>query len=202
MRGLRALPPLCTLLIIVGGIWTGVFTPTVAGAIACSYAFFFAFVVYRDVFFADFLDVLARTARSTAGCSRALVSRRSSRSCSAISTSHHDPDGRDVWLLPRDRVCSMSDVEAVLIFTPIFMLTIQILGIDPLFFGIMMVIALSVGVITPPFGKVLFALAEITELRFEQVVWAVLPFLIPILLVIALLILFRGQVTALPTLVR
>ena len=55
----RALPPLLTPLIIVGGIWTGIFTPTEAGAIACLYAMFLGFVVYRDVTFKDLIDVLA-----------------------------------------------------------------------------------------------------------------------------------------------
>jgi len=211
----RALPPLLTPLIIVGGIWTGIFTPTEAGAIACLYAMFLGFVVYRDVTFKDLIDVLARTVRFTSIIKFII----------AIATFYG-------WLLVRLRIpqelammlmdldvsltvilifialfflvigCFMSVVEAVLIFTPIFMLTVQALGIDPVFFGILMVITLSVGVITPPFGNVLFVLVEITGLRFEQVVMSVLPFLIPILAVIGLIILVPGIVTFLPGLIR
>ena len=211
----RALPPLLTPLIIVGGIWTGVFTPTEAGAIACIYALVLGFVVYRDVTFLDLIDVLCRTVRFTSIIMFII----------AIATFYG-------WLLVRLRIpqelavtlmdldvsltvilfaialfflivgCFMSVVEAVLIFTPIFMLTVSSLGIDPIFFGILMVLTLSVGVITPPFGNVLFVLVEITGLRFEQVVVAVVPFLLPIILVIALLILMPGLVTFLPNLVR
>ena len=211
----RALPPLLTPLIIVGGIWTGIFTPTEAGAVACLYALFLGFVVYRDVTFGDLIEVLCRTVRFTSIIMFII----------AIATFYG-------WLLVRLRIpqelatalmgldvgltvilfamalfflaigCFMSVVEAVLIFTPIFMLTVSSLGIDPIFFGILMVITLSVGVITPPFGNVLFVLVEITGLRFEQVVLAVLPFLVPIILVIALLILMPGLVTFLPNLVR
>ena len=211
----RALPPLLTPLIIVGGIWTGVFTPTEAGAIACIYALVLGFVVYRDVTFRDLIDVLCRTVRFTSIIMFII----------AIATFYG-------WLLVRLRIpqelamtlmdldvsltvilfaialfflvvgCFMSVVEAVLIFTPIFMLTVSSLGIDPIFFGILMVLTLSVGVITPPFGNVLFVLVEITGLRFEQVVVAVVPFLLPIILVIALLILMPGLVTFLPNLVR
>jgi tripartite ATP-independent transporter DctM subunit len=211
----RALPPLLTPLIIVGGIWSGIFTPTEAGAVACVYALILGFVIYRDVTFKDLIEVVARTVRFTSIILFII----------AIATFYG-------WLLVRLRIpqelammlmdldvsltailffialffliigCFMSVVEAVLIFTPIFMLTVQALGIDPVFFGILMVVTLSVGVITPPFGNVLFVLVEITGLRFEQVVWSVLPFLIPILLVIGLLILVPGIVTFLPGLIR
>ena len=210
----RAFPPLCTPLIIVGGIWSGIFTPTEAGAIACLYALFLGAVVYRDITIPDLLAVLARTVRFSAIILFII----------AIATFYG-------WLLVRLRIpqelavmlmdldlnltlillclalfflvigCFMSVVEAVLIFTPIFMLSVQALGIDPVFFGILMVVTLSVGVITPPFGNVLFVLVEITGLRFEQVVRAVLPFLVPILLVIGLLIAFPSLVTVLPGLI-
>jgi len=94
--------------------------------------------------------------------------------------------------------CFMSVVESVLIFTPIMAPMIQMVGIDPLFFGVFMVISLSVGVITPPFGNVIYVLVGITRQSFEQVVLALLPFLIPILLTILILILFPVLVTFLP----
>jgi len=92
----------------------------------------------------------------------------------------------------------MSVIESVLIFTPIMVPMIKVLGVDPLFFGVMMVISLSVGVITPPFGNVLYVLVGITNQTFEQVVRAHIPFLIPILVAIILLILFPWLVTFLP----
>ena len=81
------------------------------------------------------------------------------------------------------------------------MLTVQSLGVDPVFFGVLMVLTLSVGVITPPFGNVLFVLVEIAGIPFEQVVRAVAPFLIPIIAVIVLLILVPDLVTWLPGLI-
>jgi tripartite ATP-independent transporter DctM subunit len=211
----RALPPLFTPLIIVGGIWSGIFTPTEAGAVACVYALFLGTVVYRDVGLRDLVVVLQRTVRFSSVILFII----------AIATFY-------AWLLVRLRIpqelamlltgldvsvtviifaialffliigCFMSVVEAVLIFTPIFMLTIQMLGIDPIFFGVLMVLTLSVGVITPPFGNVLFVLVEIAEIPFEQVVVAVAPFLIPIILVITLLILVPDLITFLPSIIR
>lgn len=208
---LRALPPLMTPVIIVGGIWSGYFTPTEAGAVACVYALILGFLVFRELTFTDLLGVLRRTVRFTSVILFII----------AIATFYG-------WLLVRLRIpqelavllldmdasvtvivfgimlffliigCFMSVVEAVLIFTPIFMLTIQSLGIDPVWFGVLMVLTLSVGVITPPFGNVLFVLVELAGIPFERVVVAVLPFLVPIFLVIALLVLVPGLVTFLP----
>jgi TRAP-type C4-dicarboxylate transport system permease large subunit len=92
----------------------------------------------------------------------------------------------------------MSVIESVLIFTPIMVPMVQMLGIDPLFFGILMVISLSVGVITPPFGNVIYVLVGITEQSFERVVWALMPLLVPILATILLHILVPDLVTYLP----
>lgn len=211
----RAFPPLMTPVIIVGGIWTGIFTPTEAGAIACMYALFLGFVVYRELNFSNLLEVLSSTVRFSSIILFII----------GIATFYG-------WLLVRLRIpqelamllsdldvstttimfamvlfflaigCFMSVVEAILIFTPIFMLTIQALGIDPVYFGIIMVLSLSCGVITPPFGNVLFVLAELTGLPFERVVWAVTPFLIPVLAVIVLLIFVPDLVTFLPSIAR
>ncbi|KRS16110.1 TRAP transporter large permease [Roseovarius indicus] len=208
---LHAIPPLTTPIIIIGGIWTGIFTPTEAGAVACMYAFFLGAVVYRDVTLSEFLEALRRTVRFTSVIMFII----------AIATFYG-------WLLVRVRIpqelamalldlnlaetqaillillfflvigCFMSVVEAVLIFTPIFMLTVQSLGIDPVWFGVLMVMTLSVGVITPPFGNVLFVLTELTGMPFEKVVVAILPFLVPIVLTVLLLVFFPSLVTFLP----
>jgi TRAP-type C4-dicarboxylate transport system permease large subunit len=96
--------------------------------------------------------------------------------------------------------CFMSVIESVLILTPILVPAVAASGVDPLFFGVFMVITLSVGVITPPFGTVLYILVPITGMRFEKVVLSVLPFLIPILATILLVLFFPQIVLILPSL--
>lgn len=207
----RALPPLLTPLIIVGGIWGGIFTPTEAGAVACVYAVFLGTVVYRDVGLRDLVGVLQRTVRFSSVIlfiiaiatfyGWLLVRLRIPQELAMMLTSLDVSNTTIIFAIALFFLvigCFMSVVEAVLIFTPIFMLTIQLLGIDPVFFGVLMVLTLSVGVITPPFGNVLFVLVEIAEIPFEQVVMAVTPFLLPILVVIVLLILMPELVTFLP----
>ena len=94
--------------------------------------------------------------------------------------------------------CFMSVIEAVLIFTPVMVPMIKVLGIDPLYFGVIMVISLSVGVITPPFGNVIYVLVGITKTGFDDVVKALLPFYIPIVAVILLFIFVPDIVMILP----
>ncbi len=207
----RAVLPMLTPAIIVGGIWSGIFTPTESGAIASLYAFLLGAAVYRDIGWRETLDVLRQTVMFTSVILFII----------AVATFYgwllvrlQIPQELAMWLTGLDLGptalifammgffliigCFMSVVEAVLIFTPIFMLTIQILGIDPIVFGVLMVLTLSVGVITPPFGNVLYVLVRITGQPYETVVWAVLPFLLPILAIIALLILFPAAITFLP----
>ena len=207
----KAALSIMTPVIIVGGIWSGVFTPTESGAVASLYAVVLGMVIYKDVSWGDLLEVLKNTIEFT-----------------AIILFIISVAGLYGWLLVRLQIpmqlaegvvnlttnstvllvflmifflivgCFMSVIESVLIFTPIMVPLIQTLGIDPLFFGVLMVISLSVGVITPPFGNVIYVLVGITNQTFEQVVWALIPFLIPILGVILSLILFPGLVTYLP----
>ena len=207
----RASLALMTPLIIVGGIWSGIFTPTESGAIASLYAIVLGMVIYRDVNWKDLYDTFMNTIEFT-----------------AIILFIISVAGLYGWLLVRLQIpltlaegvvqittnstllliilmfffltigCFMSVIESVLIFTPIMAPMIQVLGIDPLFFGILMVISLSVGVITPPFGNVIYVLVGITNQTFEEVVMALIPFLIPILLTILFLIFFPEVVTYLP----
>ena len=211
--GHRAVLPMLTPLIIVGGIWSGIFSPTEAGAVACAYAIALGVFVYRDVKIKELFQVFVQSMEFSAVILLII----------AIS-------GFYGWLLVRLQVpqalaagliamdlhttilllilmvffilvgCFMSVIESVLILTPILVPAVAASGVDPLFFGVFMVITLSVGVITPPFGTVLYILVPITGMRFEQVVMSVLPFLIPILLTILLVLFFPQIVLILPSL--
>jgi tripartite ATP-independent transporter DctM subunit len=207
----RAILSLMTPVIIVGGIWSGIFTPTESGAVASAYAIVLGTVVYRELGVKELVDVFRNTIEFT-----------------AIILFIISIAGLYGWLLVRLQIpmtlaegvvklttnptllllilmvffliigCFMSVIESVLIFTPIMVPMVKMMGIDPLFFGVIMVISLSVGVITPPFGNVIYVLVGITDQSFEKVVKALIPFLVPILATIIILILFPELVTYLP----
>lgn len=206
--GKKALLSLFTPLIIVGGIWGGIFTPTESGAVASLYAIVLGKFIYRDVSWKDLLDVFKNTIEfsaiilfiiSIAGLYGWLLVRLQIPMILADSVVKITTNTTILLILLMFFFliigCFMSVIESVLIFTPIMVPMVNILGIDPLFFGVFMVISLSVGVITPPFGNVIYVLVGITGLHFEEVVQALLPFLIPILGAILLLIFFPGLVT-------
>jgi len=210
----RAVLSLLTPIIIVGGIWTGFFTPTEAGVVASTYAIILVLFIYKDITWKGLLEVFHNTIEFTAIVLFII----------SIAVLYG-------WLLVRLQIpltlselvvqvstnttvmliiitffflivgCFMSVIESVLIFTPVMVPMIKLLGIDPLFFGVLMVISLSVGVITPPFGNVLYVLVGITNQPFESVVKAILPFLIPIICVILFLVVFPNIVTYLPRLI-
>ena len=210
----HAVLSLLTPIIIVGGIWTGFFTPTEAGVVASTYAIILVLFIYRDITWKGLLKVFHNTIEFTAIVLFII----------SIAVLYG-------WLLVRLQIpltlselvvqvstnttvmliiitffflivgCFMSVIESVLIFTPVMVPMIKLLGIDPLFFGVLMVISLSVGVITPPFGNVLYVLVGITNQPFESVVKSILPFLIPIICVILFLVVFPNFVTYLPRLI-
>jgi len=97
--------------------------------------------------------------------------------------------------------CFMETVVAILIITPMLMPVITKVGIDPLHFGLVMVLNLMIGLLTPPFGVVLFVMVGVSGLSFERVVRATLPFIVPLLVVLALITFFPPLVTWLPNLV-
>lgn len=207
----RALLSLLTPIIIVGGIWSGIFTPTESGVAASAYAIVLGVLVYKDITWRDLLKVFQNTIAFTAIVLFII----------SLAVLYG-------WLLVRLQIpltlaelvvqistnttvllilivifflivgCFMSVIESVLIFTPVMAPIVKMLGIDPLFFGVLTVISLSVGVITPPFGNVIYVLVGITDTTFEEVVKAILPFFTPIILVILLLVFFPEIVTWLP----
>lgn len=207
----RAALSLMTPVIIVGGIWSGIFTPTESGAMASAYAIILGTVVYREIGLKDLLEVFKNTIEFTAiilfiisiaGLYGWLLVRLQIPLALAegVVQLTTDPTVLLLILMVFFLVigCFMSVIESVLIFTPIMVPMVKMMGIDPLFFGVLMVISLSVGVITPPFGNVIYVLVGITNQTFEEVVTALIPFLVPIMATVLVLILFPELVTYLP----
>lgn len=96
--------------------------------------------------------------------------------------------------------CFMETIAAISILVPVFMPIIEKVGIDPVQFGVIMVLNLMIGLLTPPVGMVLFVLSRVAKLPFDRTVRAVIPFLIPLLLVLLLISVFPQLTLYLPTL--
>jgi tripartite ATP-independent transporter DctM subunit len=196
----RAVPSLLMIIIVVGGILLGWFTPTESAAIAVVYCLVLGFV-YRQLKVPDLPEVLAGSARTTAivmllvGVSSALsfmmafarIPEFVSDLLLGLTT---NPQAILVIMMVILLVVGtfMDPTPAILIFTPIFLPIVMEMGIDPIHFGAIIVYNLSVGVITPPVGNVLFIGARVAGLRIEPVVaklgWFLLAIIIGLLVVV------------------
>ncbi len=206
--------PLMTPLILLGGIWLGVFTPTEASAVAVVYALVIGGFVMLELSVRDIVRVFIETAKETAVIGfivavsgfygwvlmRSGLTIRIAEQIAAIS------DNWVVILLIINAFllavgCFLDPTVAILILGPIFMQVIVKVGIDPVHFGVLMVLNLMIGLLTPPFGIVLFVMSQVSGLKFEEVVKTTWPFLIPLLVVLLLITFVPGLVTALPDLI-
>mgnify|MGYP006271294807 CR=1 FL=1 len=200
-RTLAALPGLGLIVVVIGGILGGVFTATEAAAVAVVYALALG-LFYRDLKFADLPSLLRDSARTT---SVVLLLVATSYALSWVLSFGNVPQAVSEALLALGDnpllvlllinallliVGTFMDMTpAVLVFTPILLPAAVELGIDPIHFGVMMVLNLCVGLCTPPVGTVLFVGCGVANVRVEQVIGRLLPFyaamVVGLLLVIA-----------------
>ncbi len=196
----RAVPSLLMIVIVIGGILFGWFTPTESAAIAVVYCLVLGFA-YRSITVRDLPDILLRATRTTSivmllvAVSSALswvmafarIPQMISSGLLAIS------DSKVVILLIMMFILLligtvMDPTPAILIFVPIFLPVVTELGVDPVHFGAMVVMNLSLGVITPPVGNVLFVGAQVAGLRIETVIAKLWPFLAAILVALFIVV--------------
>ncbi len=211
----QAFLSLLTPAIIIGGIYSGIFSPTESGAVASVYAVLLGLVVYRTMTGRELLKVIKDSVEFT-GILMLIMAFSAVYGWLLVNVKIPQMVAEELLKVSKDPLillllingfflivgCFMSVLVAVNILTPIFVPVIKSVGIDPLFFGVLMTINLSLGVCTPPFGNVLFVLAAITKQSFEEVSRQVLPYLLPILLVIVLCIFFPSIITFLPRLMH
>jgi len=207
----RAVPSLLMIVVVIGGILTGEFTATESASIAVVYCLVLSFI-YRSIRVRELPTILVDAGRTTAivmllvAVSTALSFVMSvARIPNIISEAVLGFTDSPVVVLLLMMVVLllvgtfMDPTPAILIFVPIFLPIVTTFGIDPIHFGAMVVMNLSLGVITPPIGNVLFVGSRIARLRIEPVISKLWPFLFAILAML-LLVVFVPQIsTWLPT---
>ena len=184
-----AIPSLFLIVIIIGGILSGYFTPTEASGVAVAYAFFLSVVLYKSINLKDIPGILMETGLMTTivmliiGASSVLSFVMSFTGLpEAISHMVLGISNNkyvillilNIFLLIVGTFMDMA--PALLIFTPIFLPIVTALGMTPVQFGVMIVMNLSVGTITPPVGNVLFIGCSVAKLEVEDVLKRLLPF--------------------------
>jgi tripartite ATP-independent transporter DctM subunit len=202
---------LFTVVIIIGGIYTGIFTPTEAGAVAVAYAALLSMFIYKELT----LQGLYRACRDTMMETGIIMFIFAAASLFAwLITRYRIPyelvdimqswTTDPLWTLIIINIfllivgCFESAGVTILVLTPILLPMVLKAGIDPLYFGVVMVFNLMIGVITPPYGAVLFVLTRVGKIEFGRLVWAVIPWYIPLGFTLILLIAFPELILWLP----
>ncbi len=201
--------------IILGGIYGGIFTPTEAAAVAAVYGALVGFFIYKELKLVDLPKTLLSAAYSTTmimfvvGAANvfgwiltsAQVPHMLAESFATLTT---NPIVflmlTNVLLLVIGTLINAS--AAVVILTPILLPVALTMGIDPIFFGVLMVVNLAIGCITPPVGLDLFIVSSITGISIDKVTAKVMPYLIMLLVDLVLLTYFPGIITFLPNMLR
>lgn len=184
----EAIPSLFLIVIIIGGILSGYFTPTEASGVAVAYAFILSVFIYKTIKLSEIPRIFVDTAVMTTivmliiGASSVLSFVMSFTGLPAAISSLvlGISDNKIVILLILNIFLLfvgtfMDMAPALLIFTPIFMPIVTSFGMDPIHFGVMMVMNLSVGTITPPVGNVLFVGCSVAKLQVEDVMRRLIP---------------------------
>lgn len=195
----EALWGLMTMIIILGGILSGVFTATESASIAVVWAFFVTMFIYRDYRWKDLPKLMHRTVKTLC---IVMILIGFAASFGYIMTLMQIPlkittmftelsDNRyvilfyiNILLLVLGTLMDMAPL--ILIMTPILLPVVTLLGVDPVHFGMIMMVNLGIGLLTPPVGGVLFVGAAIAKLPIETVTKALLPFFGALLVVLAL----------------
>ena len=201
--------------IILGGIYAGIFTPTEAAAVAAVYAFVCGVFLHRELTLAKFIKAISTSCSTTAttmvilGCATAFskvitleqIPTMVANGLMAISSN------KIIILLLINLLllivgCFMDTTPAILILAPILMPVAASLGVDPIHFGLIMVTNLAIGFITPPLGINLFVASRIADSPMEVILKGIMPFIAVMLLCLMMITFIPDIVMFLPNLMK
>jgi C4-dicarboxylate transporter DctM subunit len=180
--------------IILGGIYGGVFTPTEASAVAVFYSLIVGTLIYREIGFADLSKILRKSALSSAVVMFIIAN---AGMFAFLITRAGVPDAIGVWLVsvldsPAMFLLGINlalfaigmfieTSAAIIVLAPILVPVAVHFGIDPVHFGVIMIINLALGMITPPFGVNLFAASAVAKISVDKIVRDLIPFVLVIM---------------------
>jgi TRAP-type C4-dicarboxylate transport system permease large subunit len=211
----EAVLPIMTPVLLIGGMATGLFTATEGAIAACIWAMVLGFFWYRTLSWKMFIKVCVETVEST---STVLFIVAAASIFGWMLTATGVTADIATWVLNFTKEpwvflllanllmlfvgCFLETTAAITILVPILLPISNQLGIDPVHFGVVMVLNLMIGVLHPPMGMVLFVLARIADLSIERTTMAILPWLVPLLISLAIITYWPATVLWLPRLMQ
>lgn len=209
---LSALPALFTPIILIGGIVTGWFTPTESAAFACVYALIIGLFFYKSIKLKQIPGILMETLKLS---SLSLFALATANALGELLSYYrlnvlvqelflNMPGGVIVFLIVVVLFFMfvgtfMDAVPAMILFVPIILPSATALGISPIILGLIIVITLALGLITPPYGLCLLIASSISGIKIEQAFKGVLPYFLVSLAVLAILVIFSDVFLAIPS---
>lgn len=210
---IRALPALMMPVVLLGGIYSGVTTPTEAAAVAAAYALLISVLLYRSVSLRDFYDSMLASARTTASIGMLIAG---ALVFNYVVTVEQIPQSLSVLLTGWDLSpttflilvnivllllgCVLEGTTIILVILPVFIPTAQALGIDLVHFGVVCVVNIMLGLVTPPYGLLLFIMVRIANVPLRDIVRDVLPYLYTMVFSLVVITFFPDTVLWLPRL--
>jgi C4-dicarboxylate transporter, DctM subunit len=209
----QALPALMMPVVLLGCIYSGITTPTEAAALAAAYALAISVVIYRSISLVAFYDALKTSSKTTASIGMLIAG---SLVFNYVVTIENIPETLRVLLTGWDLSpigflilvnvlllllgCVLEGTAILLIIVPVFIPAAQALGIDMVHFGVMVVVNIMLGLVTPPYGLLLFIMTNISGAPVRDIIRDALPFLGWMVLCLALITFFPDLVLWLPRL--
>lgn len=208
---LQAFPALMMPVVLLVGMRGGVMTPTEAAAVAALYGFVISAIVYRSLTLRQTYDALLASARSTASIGMLIAG---GLVFNYVITSENIPDGVRATLSGFELTpvsflilvnaillvlgCVLEGTAILLIVVPVFIPTAEALGLDMVHFGVVVVLNIMLGLITPPYGLLLFIMTNIARVPLRHIVSDILPFLLAMIVVLMLITFVPDTVLWLP----
>ncbi len=196
----RSLWALGAPVIILGGIYGGVFSPTEAAAVACVYAAFVTAVVFRELGWRDILEAAASTVLFTG---QILIIIACAGVFAWLLTVNQVPAAMTAWLQSFDIStwmlllainvllllvgCFLDPLSAILLLSPLLVPIVKAAGVDPIHFGIIVTVNLAIGLFHPPFGINIFVAQSVLGLKLETIYRGIIPFVVIYLIALALI---------------
>ncbi len=210
LTSVRAVPPLMLPVILLGGIYSGAVTPTEAAAVAALYAIILS-VVYRDMSWRAAWQVLLNSARGTVIVAITVV---------GALFFNYVVAGEQIPNIVADWIASMSlspmafllvtaalflllgavfdTLLMLLVMVPILLPSVAALGIDPVHFGVVIIVNMMIGLITPPYGELLFLISGVSKIPLAELIREIWSFILTLLIALLLIIVFPDLVLFIP----
>jgi C4-dicarboxylate transporter DctM subunit len=209
----RAFPALMMPVVLLGGIYSGIMTPTEAAAVAAAYALLVSVLIYRSITFRSLYAALLSSARTAASIGMLIAG---ALVFNYVVTVENIPNTLRAFLTDYDLSavgfllivnaillvlgCVLEGTAILLIIVPVFIPTAQALGIDMVHFGVMVVINIMLGLVTPPYGLLLFVMKSLTGVPLRDIVRDIVPFLLAMIVALAVITFVPETVLWLPRL--